>query len=529
MWLIAGITAAVLLQLPENHTHHMLVAYLLAGVGVVWGTIQATVSRWAYAVPWMHHLGWLLGLAGVGVAIWATGGPESQAWIYLLALSLYCCNFYRSWVAAVYAGLALLVQAAPLVYAPSAALHGHMPDALVITLAGDLSIGVALLFGKRLQVDRRHRAERQALTDPLTGLANHRELDRRLRTEVTQAIMTNSPLAVAVLDVDHFKTVNDMDGHDQGDETLVRLASLLRTMARSTDVLARSGGDEFTWVLPGATGREAQARTEALHEALSATHWSRRVTLSVGVADNSWTQDPAELVRLADGALYWSKVRGRNRSSVYDPEVIDALSAEERADRLERTQALRGLRALARAIDAKDPETREHAERVSTMSRSLALAVGWDEHRADLLAEAALVHDVGKIGIENRILHKRGALTQKERDHIKTHAELSARIVEGVLSEEQAEWIRTHHEWADGSGYPDGLDRSAIPLGGALLAVADAFDVMTAGRAYNRRRPPADALAEVKRRADVQFTVEAVAALEATLTPAAGALATELS
>ncbi|MBO0769624.1 MAG: HD domain-containing protein, partial [Solirubrobacterales bacterium] len=138
---------------------------------------------------------------------------------------------------------------------------------------------------------------------------------------------------------------------------------------------------------------------------------------------------------------------------------------------------------------------------------------------ADLLSEAALVHDVGKIGIDNRILHKRGPLSLAEREHVQTHAELSARIVEGVLSTEQVDWIRTHHERADGTGYPQGLEARDIPPGGALLAVADAFDVMTVGRAYNRRRMYDEALQECLDLTGAQFCPAAVAALERLLEP----------
>src|SRR5207248_9524203 len=146
-------------------------------------------------------------------------------------------------------------------------------------------------------------------------------------------------------------------------------------------------------------------------------------------------QDPAELVHLADGALYWSKAHGRNQSWIYDPSVINELSAQERAERLERSQALLGLRALARAIDAKDPATREHSERVAALAGKLARTAGWSLERAMLLTEAALVHDVGKIGVPDALLRKAGPLSDDERAQIRSHAELSTRIVEGGAGE----------------------------------------------------------------------------------------------
>jgi HD-GYP domain-containing protein (c-di-GMP phosphodiesterase class II) len=172
------------------------------------------------------------------------------------------------------------------------------------------------------------------------------------------------------------------------------------------------------------------------------------------------------------------------------------------------------LQALARAIDAKDPATRAHSERVAGLAEALARIVGWDDARALALHDAALVHDVGKIGIDDAILRKASALTPQERLHIKAHAEISGRIVEGVLGPEQVEWIRTHHERCDGQGYPRGLAGSEIPLGGALLAIADAYDAMTVGRRYNAPRDAAEVLAECRAEAGRHFSHGAVAALE---------------
>jgi HD-GYP domain-containing protein (c-di-GMP phosphodiesterase class II) len=130
-----------------------------------------------------------------------------------------------------------------------------------------------------------------------------------------------------------------------------------------------------------------------------------------------------------------------------------------------------------------------------------------------MLREAALVHDVGKIGVPDAVLRKPGPLTAAEREQIEAHAELAARIVEGVLAPEQVEWIRTHHERPDGTGYPRRLPEDQIPAGGALLAIADAWDVMTVSRPYSVPRSPEDALAECVSLTGAQFTVDAVAAL----------------
>jgi diguanylate cyclase (GGDEF)-like protein len=376
-----------------------------------------------------------------------------------------------------------------------------------------------LAFGDLLataiaSIEDRAKLADQASSDPLTGLANHRSLQLRLAGEVARAKRHGETLSVAVIDVDHFKQINDTGGHEAGDDVLVRVADSLRKLARGEDTLGRVGGDEFAWVLPSTNREQALVAVERARRVItSVSSPTSRITVSAGICDTSVTHDPAQLIHLADGALYWSKAHGRNQVWIYDPEIVNELSAQQRAERLERSQALLGLRALARAIDAKDPATSKHSERVAELAAKLARTAGWSPDRAGLLSEAALVHDVGKIGIPDAVLRKAEPLTPLERLQVTEHSELSARIVEDVLAAEQVEWIRTHHERPDGDGYPDGLSEDEIPDGGALLALSDAWDVMTVSRPYGVPKGVDQALAECVDLVGRQFTEAAVAAL----------------
>jgi HD-GYP domain-containing protein (c-di-GMP phosphodiesterase class II) len=165
--------------------------------------------------------------------------------------------------------------------------------------------------------------------------------------------------------------------------------------------------------------------------------------------------------------------------------------------------------------------TRERSERVAALAARLAMHRGWPRERVEALGEAALVHDVGKIGVPDALLVKPGPLTASEREQVRAHAKLSAEIADEVLSPEQVEWIRDHHERPDGDGYPGGLRAEAIPEGAALLAVADAWDVMTRARPYSPPKPPEQALGEVRALEGRQFTPEAVEALVAVVGEAA--------
>jgi diguanylate cyclase (GGDEF)-like protein len=364
--------------------------------------------------------------------------------------------------------------------------------------------------------DAQARLVAQATTDQLTGLVNHRAFHERLREEAAVARRQDRALAVAVFDLARFKQVNDTLGHVGGDAVLAETARRMSAAAREGEIVARIGGDELALLMPGVGGDEAHAAAERVRRAVVASPFpdAGMMTLSAGVCDLSQAGDPEELLRLADGALYWAKAHGRDACIRYSPQVVEELSATERADRLEHARALAALGALAKAIDAKDPATIRHSERVAALACELAVESGWSPADVARLHDAAVVHDVGKIGVPDAILSKPSRLTPDEYDVIKRHADLGARIVAGMLDPEQTAWVRGHHERHDGRGYPDGLAADAIDEGARLLALADAWDAMTGARVYSAPMTGPAALEEVRRGDGAQFHPDAVAALE---------------
>jgi diguanylate cyclase (GGDEF)-like protein/putative nucleotidyltransferase with HDIG domain len=359
-------------------------------------------------------------------------------------------------------------------------------------------------------------AEQRAASDPLTGLANHRVFHERLRDEVERARRHRRPLALALIDLDHFKDVNDRHGHQVGDEVLRETAARLLRRSRPEDLVARIGGEEFAWLLPESDALDAWKAAERARETIAGEAFPGDIscTVSIGIAELAQATDAGDLVRLADGALYWAKGNGRNVSFCYSPEVVEVLSAEERAQSLERSQALNAIRALARAVDARDPSTRRHSERVADLSVRIAAEMGWPADRQALLREAALVHDVGKIGVSDAVLFKASRLTDAEIAHIQEHSTLGAQIVADVLTPEQVGWVKSLHERADGRGYPEGVRGDRIPDGARLLAVADAWDAMTSARPYTAPLSADKAAEECRREAGRQFDAEVVEALE---------------
>jgi putative nucleotidyltransferase with HDIG domain len=238
------------------------------------------------------------------------------------------------------------------------------------------------------------------------------------------------------------------------------------------------------------------------------------MTLSAGVCDMTHAEDADALYRLADGALYWAKHRGRDRVVRWTPDAPEPLSARDQAERLERQQALVSVRLLARVVDAKDPSTRRHSERVGDLCAELAEELGWSAERAALLREAGLVHDVGKIVVPDAVLFAPRPLEPDERLLVQEHSTVGARIVGEALTEEQVRWVRCHHERWDGTGYPDGLLAEDCPEGARILALADAWDSMTSERPYSTTpATPAEAIAECRACAGSQFWPPAVEAL----------------
>jgi diguanylate cyclase (GGDEF)-like protein/PAS domain S-box-containing protein/putative nucleotidyltransferase with HDIG domain len=395
--------------------------------------------------------------------------------------------------------------------ASGAALDRALPDPVERLGRFAELVGIAIS-----NAEARGRLAALAATDHLTGLANHRTFQERLAQELLRATRHGRRLSLVLLDIDRFKAVNDDLGHQTGDAVIREAARRLAALARAGDLMARVGGDEFAWLMPESGGMEAWRAADRAREAVATDPFPGvgHLTISAGVCDLAQAAEPSDIFRLADGALYWAKQHGRDVAFLYSPEVVEVLSDAEQAERLSRLQALQSIRVLARAVDAKDPSTRQHSERVAEVAKTLAESLGWAADDAAALRDAGLVHDVGKIAVPDAILFKPDLLTAAEFARVKSHAALGAEIVADVLSPGQVAWVRGHHERWDGRGYPDALEGEVIPEGARILTLADAWDVMTSMRPYGMPLSREDALAECRRCSGAQFWPAAVDALQ---------------
>jgi len=360
------------------------------------------------------------------------------------------------------------------------------------------------------------RAMRLALTDPLTGLGNHRHFHERLQRELAAAEHDGKELSLCLVDIDDFKRINDRFGHPAGDRVLGQVASRLRQGGESF----RLGGDEFAVLLPGLDERSAVAVAQSIIERVGALDLEQigEVTVSAGVATfPSQGVGRDELIRLADSALYWAKEEGKNRARTYEASALQLTSLQELAAGPDRAARYRAAASLAKAVDARDAYTGSHSERVGELAARIAGRLGVDEKQTELIRLAASLHDLGKLAIPEEILRKPGDLSESERLVLERHPQIGYRMLESLGVEPIAEWVLHHHERWDGTGYPDGLRGETIPLGARIIFVADAFDAMTSERVYRDPLSEAEALAELERCAGTQFDPTIVDAFSAEL------------
>jgi diguanylate cyclase (GGDEF)-like protein/putative nucleotidyltransferase with HDIG domain len=362
---------------------------------------------------------------------------------------------------------------------------------------------------------RAMQAMRLALTDPLTGLGNHRSFHERLQRELDAAEHAHSPVALCLFDLDDLKTINDQHGHPMGDAVLGQVASRLRQGGEAF----RLGGDEFAVLLPAHDERAASAVARSIVERIAALRIEGidEVTVSGGVATfPTHGAGRDELIRLADTALYWAKEDGKNRVRAYAAESFLRANLEQLADSPDRAARYRAAESLAQTVDARDAYNGRHSQRVGEYAARIARRLGADEPTIELIRLGGSLHDLGKLAIPEDLLRKPTALSDAERLVLERHTEIGYRMLESLGVDAVAECVLHHHERWDGTGYPGKLAGEQIPLAARIVFVADAYDAMTAVRGPARGGDPArteeEAIAELERCAGTQFDPRVVEA-----------------
>ena len=369
----------------------------------------------------------------------------------------------------------------------------------------------------------RERLQHLAMHDPLTGLRNRRGLHDAIDAAIADA--GEAGVALVVADADAFKRVNDELGYELGDAVLEHIARAIHHTLPPDGIGARLGGEEFALVLPAADATCALARAEALRRAAAEgapVPWG--LTLSVGVAVSSaeGAGGAEDLLRAATRALHAAKRLGRDRVVFYDRATLEPLIEALGRDEGRHAHQLSAVLLLAETLDLRDAGTARHSQTVGRYARAIAERLGFTPDQVERMRVAGVLHDIGKLAVADAVLHKPGGLDGHEWLELRRHSEVGARILGHAGLWDIADWVLHHHERWEGGGYPDGLSGRAIPLEARILAVADAYEAMTAQRPY-RPHPLAAAAArdELRRHAGSQFDPQVVAAFLAELESAA--------
>lgn len=321
--------------------------------------------------------------------------------------------------------------------------------------------------------------------DILTGLYNRTYFEEQRRLLDTQQHM---PLSVIVGDINGLKLINDALGHDEGDKLLVEVAKILSLCCREEDIVCRIGGDEFCILLPRTDTKSAQLIMDRIkkkcqdytNKSIKETYYA---SISMGHSTKLKRQEPFEKVfRIAEELMYRLKLL--EHKSIHSS-IISSMKT---------------------TMFEKSNETKEHAERLEELSKSLGNALGLNNQNISELELLATLHDIGKIGIDDSILNKQGKLTEDEFLEIKKHPEVGYRIANASPELKHiAEFILCHHERWDGKGYPQGLSGKDIPLLARILTIVDSYDAMTNDRVYRKAMAKDEAIEEIKNNAGIQF------------------------
>ena len=355
-----------------------------------------------------------------------------------------------------------------------------------------------------------HNAYHASITDSLTSLYNRKHAFECINV----ACSSDTPVSLILLDIDDFKLYNELYGAAEGDSMITLCAQAILSKIDAADLAFRYGADVFMILKQGDDATAAAAlANEIIHDIIDLrndtdTVWDTSITCGISTFP-SISPDEKTLLHNAEQAIYYGKLGGKGHLTVYRTGLETRSTNPNLRAAYERVAPT--IYALTAAIDAKDSYTFIHSMNVSKYAVILAQALGMDENDIELVRDAGMLHDIGKISIPERILQKTSNLTPEEYEIMKTHVENSTKMIRYLPHMDYViPAVLGHHERYDGKGYPRGLAGKDIPYMARILTIADCFDAMTARRPYKKPLSVSYAVSELKKNSGTQFDPELV-------------------
>ena len=427
---------------------------------------------------------------------------------------------------------------------PLLSKHTHFGSLIVFSSRENISnseLNFLGLFAKQIELaitiaDLFQAVKEQAITDGMTGLYNRRYFEEYIKKEAIRAMRQNQKFTVIGLDLDHLKQINDTYGHNYGDIAIKTIAEVLKSNARSIDIAARMGGEEFNLILPGVDIEGGCIAAERIRKAIESVELEKigHITASLGVATYpDQSDDLEELLELTDQAMYESKRNGRNRVTIAKPSYetswqevavntfvdilskhripMDTVTSRLLTEKLMDMNNDRLYQVADTLVQSYNPQHQSGGMKQKVeLATMLAKRFDLSKEAIDKLKIAILLYDIGNTMLPKELLNKREPLSEEDKSSIKQHPVIAAREILKPISNivDIIPIIEKHHENWNGTGYPGKISGDEIPIESQIILIIDSYFALMEKRPYRDALSSDDAIKTIQAEIDKKWNAK---------------------